>query len=163
MGGRALATWRWKIQALLSRSALPRGMIADSANWSHGAGLAVVSAVAAAVAKVVVPRFVDLYQWTQHAANFFKRLCTHRRMNHERYLGALHQIGGRIERLEGEMARLEAQLAAWKAPWRVRPAGPATHWEDSSLRSGFPLWAVLDLASLVAGLQGPSSSHWPPA
>ena len=85
-------------------------MIADAPNWAEGCQHSTVRAIAASVAQLVMPRFVDIEQWRRHATDFFKRLCSHRRSTASQNLNATEQLVHRIKLCEQAIAELQARL-----------------------------------------------------
>ena len=85
-------------------------MIADAPNWVEGCQHNTVRAIAASVAQLVMPRFVDIEQWRRHATDFFKRLCSHRRSTASQNLNATEQLVHRIKLCEQAIAELQARL-----------------------------------------------------
>ena len=100
-------------------------MIADAPNWVEGCQHSTVRAIAASVAQLVMPRFVDIEQWRRHATDFFKRLCSHRRSTASQNLNATEQLVHRIKLCEQAIAELQARLDAQPRMEARPPPGAA--------------------------------------
>ena len=85
-------------------------LLADHDSWAAGAAKETYKAIASALATLVQPRLVDLYQWKVHATDFFKRLCSHRKYVHAQSIAALDQLQDRLSVIEMRMHAMESSI-----------------------------------------------------
>ena len=84
-------------------------MLADKANWSPSLKPGITMTVANVMAGLILPRLLDFQQWRDHAANFFSRLCGHRRVMHDQVQQALDELRTAHESLAKRVTELEKQ------------------------------------------------------
>ena len=87
-------------------------MLADRERWAPGVDSRIQLAVATVTSNVVAPRIVDLEWWRDHVAEFFARLCAHRRAMHNQNASALIQLRERHDTLAGRVSELEERVRA---------------------------------------------------
>ena len=78
--------------------AFRNSMLADRSNWPP-ADSPVTIAIANVMSDVVMPRFVSLEQWCAHAAEFFRRLCNHRKAMHSQIESSFQELQSRYDEL----------------------------------------------------------------
>ena len=93
-------------------------MIGARSAWAYGVDRAVADAITYVTANVVVPHIWSLQVWRDHAADFFHRLCAHRKHAHA-------MIGEAIEELRKENVALNARICDLEARAADAEAGLA--------------------------------------
>ena len=91
------------------------GMFADKARWAQDTSIQVTCTIVRAISGIVVPRILDFEAWRDHATEFFRRLCAHRRAMHGRWNKAMSDFSRRQGTTAEKLLELEHRLAAVEA------------------------------------------------
>ena len=83
------------------------GMAAAHETWAPGVGKPVVKAITYVTANAIGPYILSLQVWRAHAADFFSRLCAHRRYVHTAFEKATEQLRERHGQLKEAIEQLQ--------------------------------------------------------
>ena len=82
-----------RYEAFKPPSAFADAMVADSSFWaSPDVGKSVVRAIVSAITQQCVPWHFDYARWREHATDFFRRLCSHRRGREDTVTAAINEV-----------------------------------------------------------------------
>ena len=91
------------------------GMAAAHKDWAPEVDRPVARAITYVTANVIAPYILSLQEWKDHASDFFRRLCIHRRYTHAQLKGAIEELRERHRQLHDRIGPLEIQVAEAEA------------------------------------------------